>query len=674
MVTGKNGVFEIPGSPFSGRITWSETYDIDRNVSIISIYSIEAKSSSWYGYRYYPSGSVSIDGVTVGTMSSGSGTHTVTLSNKDVYYAINPTGKDGAFPWVSSEISHNADGTKSVVISVSIGLYTTNGGGGSGNKFTGSVTIELTTIPRASAITSAEAVTLGNPCNVLWSPLSTSFSYKLGFSLGDWSNETDIIRPNTTAPYSYTGLVIPMEVANQITNSPTGTMAVTLYTYSGDEVQIGDADTEEFTVTVPDNDETKPAVSMELSLVSSLAYPFDDLYIQNLTKVAADISAEGKYGAGINAYQMVIGGGVYGDPYVSGYLTRTGEVTVTGQATDSRGYVGKVDKTISVIPYAKPAIVPADGETGIVCARCDANGTLTDSGTYLKVKAKRSYSKVISNGVQRNFCAFRYRCNGGGWVTIYSNGDVLDTILSEVVTSTTTSYTIEVGVIDDLGYEATELIIVPSDQVEFHLREGGDGAAFGEYAEDAKVLSVAESWELKVKGRLTVKGKDVGGVDKDALLEMIYPVGSIYMSVNEVSPATFLGGTWERIKDKFLLSSGDTYGAGSTGGEAAHKLTAEESGIPAHNHDASYSGADFYIRHGYNSGTDSVAEGTNTSIEKGVGAQWATGFTTSNYSHKLDKISIAGSVSVNERTSADAGKAHNNMPPYLAVYVWQRIS
>lgn len=539
MFIGKSGSFEITGSPFSGRITWSETYDIDRNVSIISIDGIEAKSSSWYGYGYYPSGTVSIDGVTVATLSSGSGTHYVELPSKNTYYAIEATGDAGKFPWLSHEIPHNADGKKSVVVTVSIGLYNTSGGGGSGNKFTGSVTIDLTDIPRASAITSAEAVTLGNACNVLWTPLSTSFGYRLGFSLGDWSHETDIIRPNTTAPYSYTGFVIPMEVANQIINSPDGTMAVTLYTYSDDEVQIGEASTTTFTVTVPDNEDTKPAVSMELSLVNELAYPFNDLYIQNLTKVAANISAEGKYGAGIEVYQMVIGGGVYGDPYVSGYLTRTGEVTVTGQATDSRGYVGKVDKTISVIPYAKPAIVPADGETDIVCARCDGNGILTDSGTYLKIKAKRSYSKVISDGEQRNFCAFRYRCNGGDWVPIPADGDEIDTQLSGVVTSTTIAYTIEVGVIDDLGYDSSVLIIVPSDQVEFHLREGGDGAAFGEYAEDAKVLAVAESWELRVKGKLTI-----GGL---TLLDMFYPVGSIYMSVNDASPATFLGGTWERM-------------------------------------------------------------------------------------------------------------------------------
>ena len=61
-----------------------------------------------------------------------------------------------------------------------------------------------------------------------------------------------------------------------------------------------------------------------------------------------------------------------------------------------------------------------------------------------------------------------------------------------------------------------------------------------------------------------------------ATLDKIYPVGSIYMSVNSTSPATLFGGTWEQIKDKFLLASGNTYGAGTTGGEAKHTLTVNE--------------------------------------------------------------------------------------------------
>ena len=63
----------------------------------------------------------------------------------------------------------------------------------------------------------------------------------------------------------------------------------------------------------------------------------------------------------------------------------------------------------------------------------------------------------------------------------------------------------------------------------------------------------------------------------------IYPVGSIYMSVNATDPARLFGGTWERIKERFLLGAGDTHTAGSTGGEFEHKLTVDET--PNHTHD-----------------------------------------------------------------------------------------
>ncbi|WP_294759302.1 hypothetical protein [uncultured Gemmiger sp.] len=72
----------------------------------------------------------------------------------------------------------------------------------------------------------------------------------------------------------------------------------------------------------------------------------------------------------------------------------------------------------------------------------------------------------------------------------------------------------------------------------------------------------------------------------------IYPVGSIYMSVNATDPARLFGGTWERIKEKFLLGAGDTHTAGSTGGEFEHKLAVDE--LPSHAH---------YQRIGNKSGT-----------------------------------------------------------------------
>ena len=115
----------------------------------------------------------------------------------------------------------------------------------------------------------------------------------------------------------------------------------------------------------------------------------------------------------------------------------------------------------------------------------------------------------------------------------------------------------------------------------------------------------------------------------------VYPVGSIYMSVNSTSPATLFGGTWEQIQDTFLLSAGSTYTAGDTGGEATHTLTVDE--IPSHNH--SYSASTTNSNHSGGDGYHYLAQNYGT--------------TTGN---------------------TGGGLAHNNMPPYLVVYMWKRTA
>lgn len=152
-----------------------------------------------------------------------------------------------------------------------------------------------------------------------------------------------------------------------------------------------------------------------------------------------------------------------------------------------------------------------------------------------------------------------------------------------------------------------------------------------------------------------------GNVDLTAkLLQMIYPVGSIYMSTNNVSPATFIGGTWTLIQGKFLLAAGDGYTAGDTGGEASHTLTAAESGQKAittgtdggHTHALSLK----YRAGGVLTGTAAYFHGDGTNVYTG----FSTVSNTGAHSH-----SISGS---------DATNAHNNMPPYLVVYVWTRTA
>lgn len=125
----------------------------------------------------------------------------------------------------------------------------------------------------------------------------------------------------------------------------------------------------------------------------------------------------------------------------------------------------------------------------------------------------------------------------------------------------------------------------------------------------------------------------------DYIVDKIYPIGSIYLSVNNTSPSVLFGGEWEQIKDRFLLGCGDTFVNGVVGGEKDHILTLEE--MPNHSH--SY---EAYIDMNPVGGYDKVIV---------YGNPQGTAYHTFNVSD------VGGSV------------PHNNLPPYLAVYIWKRI-
>ena len=137
-----------------------------------------------------------------------------------------------------------------------------------------------------------------------------------------------------------------------------------------------------------------------------------------------------------------------------------------------------------------------------------------------------------------------------------------------------------------------------------------------------------------------------------SITDLIYPVGSVYISVNSTDPGELFGGTWQQIKDRFLLSAGDTYAAGSTGGSA--KAT-----LPSHTHTV---GDGDYNLWGAKKGKGSTEPGNQISGDAKYYAA-ATGGSTANYKWL---------GSVDSKGVSDVSQA--NMPPYLAVYVWQRIS
>lgn len=382
-----------------------------------------------------------------------------------------------------------------------------------GKYATASIQVTLPMIASASTISSASAVTIGNSCNVTWTPQAASFRYKLKFSIGNWIGWSGIIHPNRNTAYPYIGYQIPMAVANQVPTK-TGTMTVTLYTYSDSNatVQIGAEDSETFTVTVPENDATKPTVHMSLSPVSSLRAPFDSMYLQGKSKVQASMEFDTEYGAHVGTSHITVDGVVYGDPYESGYLTKDGELSVQGYVEDTRGHYDTNSQTITVIPYSKPMLQAASGESNIVAARCDANGNLSDSGKYLKIKAKLIYEKVMSNGVQNNFgkIQYRYRVEGGLWSEWYTILDSASTAATEVTTgallsgalSIQSNYQVQVQAVDNIEESTPVTLILPSDDVYMHRPAFGKSMGLGGYAQGQGNLDVY--WKTKARGGLSL--------------------------------------------------------------------------------------------------------------------------------------------------------------------------
>lgn len=123
------------------------------------------------------------------------------------------------------------------------------------------------------------------------------------------------------------------------------------------------------------------------------------------------------------------------------------------------------------------------------------------------------------------------------------------------------------------------------------------------------------------------------------LMDIVYPVGSIYQSMSATSPASTIGGTWTQLKT-FLYGSTT---AKQTGGEATHTLTVNE--IPSHKHDMYYS-----------------QSGTNLAIPSNVG-NWYV------FTSQFGWICPNNPIKEN-----GGGQAHNNLPPYTTCFIWYRTA
>lgn len=178
-------------------------------------------------------------------------------------------------------------------------------------------------------------------------------------------------------------------------------------------------------------------------------------------------------------------------------------------------------------------------------------------------------------------------------------------------------------------------------------------ADMDDWADNAKV----QAYYLNEKGNLTYDANRAAGLCSEdevvfnkystdqikamGIFDAIYPIGSLYISVNDISPEILFGGTWERIKDRFLLAAGSTYSSGETGGSEEHQHISPI----GYNTENELLGMTF--RHGSKSGS-----------------------VTGSYAALNQEVNTGSGTFDMKRPKTDTV---SNMPPYLAVNIWKRV-
>lgn len=233
-------------------------------------------------------------------------------------------------------------------------------------------------------------------------------------------------------------------------------------------------------------------------------------------------------------------------------------------------------------------------------------------------------------------------------------------------------------------------------KAEYDALEIKDPDVYYSIIDDEATTGIINDTESKANQTYSSNKIENKFTNKSELINLIYPVGSIYMSVNNVSPGTFLGGKWEALTDKFLVGAGSTYAKGATGGNASVTLTTNH--LPQHSHtinsgNTSSSGtkttAGFRGVEGTIASSGGHAHTYHQNLGYGYGETNHTNSIGSGYGNwylqSNSSVSVGGDGSHTHKftpsgylygATDNEGKATptavDTLPPYLAVYMWKR--
>ena len=533
--------------------------------------------------------------------------------------------------YYDKRVNHDAVGNASTTISAHCNTIWNNLGNASCSS-----SIALPNIPRTSSVTCTDgyiesAVSININC------ASDTFTHTLRYTFGSLSGT---IATGVGTSYGWT---LPSSFYLQIPSATSGTGTIYCDTYSGGTL-IGTSSCV-FTART-DESKCKPSVSATVVDTNSTTIALtgdSNKLIKGVSNVKITISATAKNSSSITGRSVVCGDGKSGSgTEITLNKVENGSFTVS--TTDSRGYANSATITKELINYVPLTMnpnfyrpEPTSGEVALQVSGNYFNGSFGSASNSLTLK-------------------YRYKQSGGTYPSTY-------TTLTATISGNSYSLSLSLG--KGFNYQTSyDFEIIATDKLNtitrtIHVSEG------------IPMLAL-------LKNAIEMFGTNAFTVSNNTLklnCDLIYPVGSIYMSVNSTSPATLFGGTWEQLQNRFLLGAGSSYSNGSTGGASTVSLNVNQ--MPSHQHwvegTTSHASLTGVLGNVFSGATDNksgivtqknIASYRQYSQSSDQTNNWADWVIDASHSHTFGALTnfIGGS------------QAHENMPPYLVVYMWKRIA
>lgn len=500
-------------------------------------------------------------------------TYVVNINGTVVHNAVHtPTVNSGATVWVASgttTVSHNADGSKSISVSASFnnadrGTYLPTTGSCSGS-------LKLTTIPRATTPSiDKPSLDCGSAIKISGTSASSNFSHKVYVTWNGTKTQIGTIASGTTTPsFSYT---IPTDWEKNIPDSTSGIATFTLETISG-STSVG---SKTVNATIKVRSGVVPSIgTVSISDTNSICVGIGQ-YVQSQSKLKFSIATSGNQGSTITSVSTKFNDQTYsGSTFTTQTIQNSGTLSYTITVTDSRGRTATKSGSVTVTAYSPPSL------TNVSAKRANSSYAVDESsGTYALLHFKVGFTSLSNKNVTSFY--IQYRASGASsWTKInsWANNYTLeqDYKAGNLFTSTTTTYEIAFGVKDKFmsDYSWQIVTVTPTYTLINFGKDGKSLTFFGQDGNNANRLTVngdlainsvkenTSSTKILVNGGNTVMYRDWNKL-VNSIKSAMYPVGSVYITYNNVNPGTFLGGTWVQFGQGRTLIGQGTGNDGST--------------------------------------------------------------------------------------------------------------